>query len=455
MNGFKGKHVLVIGLGESGFAAACLLNILGARVCVTESSSSDEIREREKKLGFLHIPCETGKHTRSFCDSKDFAIVSPGIPPDALPLLWLVSQAVPVYSEIELGCSLLKAPFVAVTGTNGKTTTAYLLFKMFSDAGFHSRLLGNVGTPVSAESLKVKEDDIPVLEVSSYQLERISSFKPYVSIFLNLTPDHLDRYGDMEPYAQAKFRIFENQTKAEWAVLNRRDELLFRRYCVKGTPKTVFINLSGQEEKGVFVEENEVISNIFGKHRRICKVEEIPLSGRHNLENILAAVAAAHICGVDVKDMTKSILRFPGVEHRLERCGQVQGVAFINDSKSTNVDSAVKALEAIHGPIVFIIGGRDKIGDYQRLGPLVTRKVRETVLIGEARPLLRKALKNCCVIREAEDLKEAVHTAYKAARKGDTILLSPACSSFDMFRDFEERGRVFKEVVQGLKSSCA
>lgn len=451
----KGKKVLVIGLGQSGFSAAFLLNLLGARPMVTESSVGPEVEDRARKLKFLKIPVETGRHSRPFCDSVELAIISPGVPPDCGPVRWLSHRNIPIFSEIELGCSCVRAPVVAITGTNGKTTTVHLVHRMFQDAGVPARLLGNMGIPVSAEASKVIEDEILVLEVSSFQLERIRDFRPYVACLLNLTPDHLDRYDGMEEYARAKFRIFENQTREEWAVLNRRDEVLFRKYAPESNPKIIYINTRGPEDRGVYVRDGMIQSNIFGKPRNICPVEDVRIPGEHNLENVLSAAATGLICGLDGKDIARTIRRFKGVSHRLERCRELGGVTFINDSKATNVESCVKALEAIDSPVILIAGGRDKNGDFLRLKSLVTGKVKRLVLIGEAGPKIRSALRGCCPTEEAGNLDEALRAAFREARNGDTVLLSPACASFDMFRNYEERGEVFKRSVQELTEKAS
>lgn len=450
IEGIRGKKVLVIGLGQSGFSAAFLLNLLGARPMVTESSVSPEIEERARKLQFLKIPVETGRHSRPFCDDAELGIISPGVPPDCGLVKWLSARNIPIFSEIELGCSCMHAPVVAITGTNGKTTTVHLVNRMFQDAGIPSRLLGNMGVPVSSEASKVIEDEILVLEVSSFQLERIRDFCPYVACLLNLTPDHLDRYDGMEEYAKAKFRIFENQTREEWAVINRRDEVLFRKYALEGNPKVIYVNPHGPESRGVFARDGAIQSNIFGKIRNICSIGDILIPGEHNLENVLFAAAVALICGLDEKDVARTIRRFKGVSHRLERCREVEGIMFINDSKATNVESCIKALEAIDSPVILVAGGRDKNGDFHRLKTLVSGKVRHLVLIGEASSKIRSALKGCCPSDEVQDMEGAVRAAFREAQNGDTVLLSPACASFDMFKNYEERGEAFKRSVEEL-----
>ncbi|MDP8218187.1 MAG: UDP-N-acetylmuramoyl-L-alanine--D-glutamate ligase [Candidatus Theseobacter exili] len=453
LDGIKGSKVLVIGLGKSGFSAACLLNFLGAKVFVTESSDGIDIKSRADKLKHLNISLETGKHTRLICETADFAIVSPGVPQDSPPLAWLNNKKIPVYSELEMACSVIKSPKVAVTGTNGKTTTVHLLHRIFQDGNTPSRLLGNVGTPVSSVALEVNEEEVLIIEVSSFQLERIDQFRPYVAVLLNITPDHLDRYETIDDYVQTKFRIFENQTKAEWAIINRRDEILYKKFVKHGNSQIVYIRSDGSEERGVFVEDGFIVSTLFNKRRVVGPIENIQLLGKHNLENVLAATAAALICGMDRKDIYKSISCFSGVEHRLERCGGIKGVTFINDSKATNVDSAIKALEAMSAPVILIAGGRSKKGEFRRLRSIVSKKVRHLVLLGESKDGLKNALQGCCSLEEADDMKEAVIKSFNKACEGDVVLLSPSCASFDMFKNYEERGKHFKNAVNQIIDS--
>jgi len=419
---FAGKRVTVVGLAKSGQAAAQLLDKLGARVRVAEQVSSDKFPPefcdwlRERK-----IPAEFGRHTQAFIADSDFLVISPGVRVDALPLVWARARGIPVWSEIELAARLCPCPIIAVTGSNGKTTTVTLITEILKAAGKNARLCGNVGYPFSQYVLDLKSTDYVVLEISSFQLEAIETFKPYIAVWINFSQNHLDRHKDLTEYFEAKKRIFLNQDHNDFAVLNAADEKL-RRLEKELKARVVFFGYPGHAQ-----EEN--IQN----------------------PNYLAAAQVARILGVRPEVYRQVFADFRGVEHRLEKVRVLDGVEYINDSKATTVESGRWALLNIDRRVVMICGGRDKNLDYSVLRDLVKQRVKNMIVIGEAREKIAKVFADVVKVEEAGDFQQAIVLARGLARPGDVVLLSPMCASFDMFKNYEERGRVFKEIVQGLQ----
>ena len=411
---FKDKRVTVVGLARSGFASAELLCGLGAKVGVTDKGDGDSLRQYADKLKSRQIEIELGRHSRKFMENSDLLITSPGVDDNSLPLAWAKSLRIPVISEIELAWMLCPATVIAVTGTNGKTTVTTLIGKVIAAWGRKAYVCGNIGYPFSAEVSLMQPEDFVSLEVSSFQLERIVKFKPKISLILNFSRNHLDRHQDMQEYLEAKKRIFINQDQGDYTVLNYRDPLV-RGLGSETRAQVAYFNQSGN------------------------------LNPNHS-----AVMAVAGILGIN-KDICLGVLAdFRGVEHRLEYVGESGGVRFINDSKATTVDSAIWALNNIDGGIILIAGGRDKGLDFTVLRDVAGRKVKKLILIGEAREKIKQALGDVLPIREAGNLKEALDIAWSQAKAGDSILLSPMCASFDMFANFEERGRVFKQAVRQL-----
>lgn len=412
---FKGKKVAVIGLARSGAAAANLLFELGAEVRVTDNQDNAATKAAVERLKSKDIKRELGGHTREFIIDSEMLVVSPGVADTALPLAWAKETNIPLISEIELGWMLCPAPIIAVTGSTGKTTVTTLIAMVLREAGKNALACGNIGNPFCAVVAGAKSDDLICLEVSSFQLEKIRDFKPKAALILNLNRNHLDRHKDMQEYLDAKKRVFMNQDEGDYLVLNYDDPAL-KPLAREAKAKTIFF----QQRDGLN-------------------------------PNQAAVCAVADIFGVKQEACLKAFRGFKGLEHRLEYVAEIEGVKFINDSKATLVESAVWAIDNISSGIILIAGGRDKGLDYQGLIPAARGKVKEVVLIGEARKKIAGAFAGALPYQEAATLEAAVEAAFKAASPGDTVLLSPMCSSFDMFSDYEERGRVFKQAVNDLK----
>ncbi|MBI1883822.1 MAG: UDP-N-acetylmuramoyl-L-alanine--D-glutamate ligase [Chlamydiae bacterium] len=482
MQSLIGKKALVIGLGESGLGASLLLKSLGASVRVTDSSCGEEVIHRAEKLPTVGVEVELGIHSENFCREVDFAILSPGIPLDMPLVKNLSARGVPVLGELEWASQFLSGKIIAVTGSNGKSTTATLIWKILSDAGLKATLAGNIGLSLSRAVLENPLTEIWVLEVSSFQLEAIGNLKPWVSLLLNVTANHLDRYPSMEAYGSAKAHIFRNQNEEDWALVNRSCASFASSHV-----KTLFINSKGVEEKGCFV-KNRILCvrmksfndgknsltpptplNIRGEQpspylrgvggvkgtslshdyiHEIMPVEDIALPGKHNLENVMFAVTAASLCGISLETIRRTVSSFSGLEHRQEIFAKWEGARWVNDSKATSVDAVRSALEVFPKPILWLAGGRFKGGDFELLKPLLSGKVKKAYFYGEAGPLIYEKLKDACKSLLCSSLKDVVHVLREQVSPQDTVLLSPGCSSFDQFKNFEERGRYFKDQVR-------
>jgi len=439
------KRVLVIGMGRAGTAAAKLLEARGARVTITDKKGREELKEALRKIERRGMGIETGGHPLELLEDRDLIVVSPGVSSN-IPLLKRAKEKrIPILGELELASSFLKVPIVAVTGTNGKTTTTTLIGKILKKEGRRVAVAGNIGHPLS--SCVGKDYELIVSEVSSFQLERIKAFHPFITVLLNIAPDHLDRYRDLDEYIKAKKKIFVNQKKSDFAVLNR-DDPHYRFFSLEA--KKIFFSREELKE-GVYLEEEIIMANLSGRSQEIIHREEIGIKGPHNLENALAAIATCLILKVKVTSIRKVLKEFQGIPHRMEFVREIQGVRFINDSKATNVSSVMKSLASFNEPIILIAGGKDKGLDYSSLRPLVEKKVKALILLGEAKEKIAQALSSGKRIKMAEDMKEAVNIAFGLAEEGEIVLLSPACSSYDMFQDFQERGEAFKAVVRKLK----
>ena len=421
--------VVVVGLAKSGQEAARLLASRKDTVFITElkdDGASRRSRDLLIKEGVVKPEnIELGSHTDKFIKKADLMIVSPGVRRDALPVKSAESKNIPVISELELAYTMCRAPIIAVTGTSGKTTTTTLIGQMLKAAGFDAIVCGNIGNPFSGEIKRIKKDSIVVLEVSSFQLELIDKFKPRVSVILNISDNHLDRHKDMEEYITAKCRVFLNQDKKGILFLNKNDWLLREIACAVKGPKVEFFN----GYKG------------FGKRYDILN------------EDYLAAMSAASVMNVNEAVMLKVIENFKGIEHRLEVVANINGVDFINDSKATTISSVEWALKSLGENIVLIMGGKYKGGDFGLLKDLIKKKVDYIISIGEARPQIKDSLKGVKPIFEAKDFSEAVLEGFKKAKKGGSVLLSPGCSSFDMFKNYEKRGKIFKGLVNEIRKS--
>jgi UDP-N-acetylmuramoylalanine--D-glutamate ligase len=444
----NGKRVLVVGLGKSGVASALFMKNHGARVTVSDTKSGDELRNEIPVLLDNGITVETGGHGDRTFRGQDLIVVSPGVPVDAPPLVQARSLGETVIGEIELAAQFLPGPIVAITGSNGKTTTTTLTGEILTASGLPALVGGNIGTPAISLAERAKPGAVIVLEISSFQLETIQSFRPKVAVVLNVTPDHLDRHRTFEIYAAAKTRIFENQQNEDRAVLNADDPT-----CVAMSKKTrgqvFWFSRQKEVERGAWVRDGNIVFRDASGQREILQVSEIPLKGAHNLENVLAAVCAAVLMGCAPEKIRSAVHDFKAVEHRLEFVASIRGVDYYNDSKATNVDATIKALESFPANIHLILGGKDKGSDYTVLNDLLRQRVKRVYTIGAAAAKIESQIRGPEIVH-AESLENAIRKANATAQPGDVVLLAPACASFDQFKSYEHRGRVFKEVVKGL-----
>ncbi|MDP9051084.1 MAG: UDP-N-acetylmuramoyl-L-alanine--D-glutamate ligase [Acidobacteriota bacterium] len=455
----KNKRVLVVGLGKSGMAAALFLRDKGARVTVSDSRSAVALAKDIPTLLDAGIMVEAGGHGLLTFRRQDLIVVSPGVPFDTAELKQvraLGPLGPPIIGELELASRFLQGQVVAITGSNGKTTTTSLLGKIFADAGRATLVGGNIGVPVIELIEKSSVRTVNVLEVSSFQLETVDQFHPHIAVVLNITPDHLDRHGTFKNYAAMKTRITEQQTAADFLVLNGEDP---PTQMVAAKTKAQIFWFSGRRQikQGAFVHGESVlfIPREGAKPEPVMPVSEITLRGAHNVENVLAAVCAARLGGVEAESIRASVASFKAVEHRLEFLANVLGVEFYNDSKATNVDATKKALEAFQGCVHLILGGKDKNSDYAELSDLIRARVKTVYTIGSAAEKIERQLAGVVKIVSAGTLAIAVAKAAENAVAGDIVLLAPACSSFDQFESYEHRGRVFKGLVKQLLAASS
>jgi UDP-N-acetylmuramoylalanine--D-glutamate ligase len=446
----SGKRVLVVGLGRSGVASALFLKAHGAKVTVSDTKSEDQLREEIPALLDEGITVETGGHGERTFHNQDLIVISPGVPIDAEPITQARALGQPVIGEVELASQFLQGDIVAITGSNGKTTTTTLVGEILSKTGLKTLVGGNIGTPAISLVPKATSDAIIVLEVSSFQLETIVFFRPKIAVVLNVTPDHLDRHRTFQAYVDAKARVFENQTPGQFSVLNADDPT-----CVELAGRTraqvFWFSRKREPEQGAFVRNGQIIFRRIRAELEIMPVSEIPLKGSHNLENVLAAVCAGALTECEPGKIRSGIRDFKAVEHRLEYVATVRGVEYYNDSKATNVDATIKALESFPANIHLILGGKDKGSDYTVLIDLLRQRVKRVYTIGAADDKIQSQIKGAVETVSAGTLEGAVKRAAASAVPGDIVLLAPACASFDQFQNYEHRGRVFKELVHGLE----
>ena len=444
----NGKRTLVVGLGKSGVASALFMKAHGARVTVSDTKSGDELRNEIPVLLDHGITVETGGHGDRTFRGQDLIVVSPGVPVDAPPLVQARSLGETVIGEIELAAQFLPGPIVAITGSNGKTTTTTLAGEIMTAAGIPALVGGNIGTPAISLAERAKPETVIVLEISSFQLETIQTFRPRVAVVLNVTPDHLDRHRTFEVYTDAKARIFENQQGSDFAVLNADDPT-----CVAMGARThaqvFWFSRQKEVQQGAWVRDGNIVFRDSSGQREILHVSDIPLKGAHNLENVLAAVCAGVLMGCAPEKIRQAVHDFKAVEHRLEFTATINGVDYYNDSKATNVDATIKALESFPANIHLILGGKDKGSDYTVLNDLIRQRVKRIYTIGAAAAKIESQVRGAEVVH-AETLENAIRKAHSTAVPGDVVLLAPACASFDQFKNYEHRGRVFKEIVAGL-----
>ena len=446
----KGQRVLVVGLGKSGVSAATFLQSRGARVTVSDSKAEAELGKDIPALLDRGIVVETGAHGERTFRDQDLIVVSPGVPVNAPQLQQARAAGVKIIGEVELAARFLKGHIAAITGSNGKTTTTSLCGEILEKAGKRTQVGGNIGRPVTDLIETSAADGWNVLEISSFQLETIETFRPRIASILNITPDHLDRHGDFATYAAAKARIFENQTAEDFAVLNADDHTCVQ-IAGKVKSQVYWFGSKERSDQGSFVRAAEIYWRTRDGHEtEIMPTEEIPLKGKHNLENVLAAVCVGMLAGCTPEQIRKAVREFKAVEHRLELVATLNGVAYYNDSKATNVDATIKALESFPANIHIILGGKDKGSDYTVLKPLLTARAKAVYTIGAAAEKIESQITGAAPIFHAETLENAVRLAAEKAKDGDVVLLAPACASFDQFQSYEHRGRTFKELVHNM-----
>jgi UDP-N-acetylmuramoylalanine--D-glutamate ligase len=447
-----GKRVLVVGLARTGLVAALFSAAYGAKVMATDERPIPEIADAAEKLRVAGVKLELGGFVPQTFLEQDLIVVSPGVPAKIAPLENARAKGVPVWSEIELAWRFLRGKLVAITGSNGKTTTTSLVAHILKTSNIPTLVGGNIGTPLLTLVETSVDTSVTVAEISSFQLETIDSFRPEIGVLLNLTPDHLDRHLTFEEYANAKMRMFENQLEKDIALLNADDPEVTKRMPAK--PKIFWFSRQKRVATGAFLRDDQIIFRHEGSEVELARLGDIQLRGQHNIENVLASCAAAYLAGAVPAAIAAGVKSFRGVEHRLEFVAEISGVQYYNDSKATNVDAAVKAVEAFPGPLVVILGGRDKGSPYTPLRDLLRERARLALLIGESAEKIASDLGDSVPFENAGTLQQALHIAARHVQPGDTVLLAPACSSFDQFENYEHRGRVFKELVAQMQPAA-
>ncbi|HNY49571.1 MAG TPA: UDP-N-acetylmuramoyl-L-alanine--D-glutamate ligase [Smithella sp.] len=446
---FKGKKIVVIGMGKTGIAAAGFLGRQGATVIVTDEKSPDQWGDAYRQIAEEKW-LETGDyHDASILNGATMVVPSPGIPPNNPLLVEALKKNITVFSEIELAYRLISVPIIAVTGTNGKTTTTTLLGEIFRTSGKKVFVGGNIGNPLIEYAETAQQDDFVVAEISSFQLQWIEQFKPFIAVLLNITCDHINYHGSFDEYRRVKASVFARQTKNDFAILNAEDqeqegisESINAQIC-KFSSKNIL-------PEGIFIRNETIVLTIPQVAEESYPLDMIHLPGAHNVENVMAAITAARLCGCSRENIIASIKAFRGLPHRIEFAGEKKSIKFYDDSKGTNVGSVLRALETFEQPVILLLGGRDKDGDFETLRPLLKTKTKHVILFGEARERIASLISEDQPLVKKETLKEAVESAYQNAKAGDIVLLSPGCASFDEFTNYKERGNYFKEVVRNL-----
>jgi UDP-N-acetylmuramoylalanine--D-glutamate ligase len=442
----RGRHVVVVGAARSGIAAAELLARRGARVLITERRETFEEADRLRGAG---IGVELGGHSAETFARADLVVTSPGVPLEEPHLLAARRRGIEVIGELELASRWLRGRVIAVTGTKGKSTTTTLIGRMVAASGRTVLVGGNIGVPLSSQVDESTPDTIHAVEVSSFQLESTVTFRPWIALWLNFAADHLDRHPTIEAYAEAKARIFARQRAEDWAVVNVDDPVVMARS--EGiAAQRVFFSPFGAPREGFAVDGDWIVRRTATAVEPLLPVSAVELTGRHMLGNVVAAVAVAKVAGVGTGAMREALRGFHGLEHVMEPAGQVDGVRFVNDSKATNIEAARRSIESFAGGVVALLGGHHKGGDFGDLRDVLAARGRAVIAMGEAAPLVRRALSDVVPVIDASSMREAVERGYAAAAPDGVVLLAPACASFDWFRDYAERGRVFKEEVGRL-----
>ncbi len=460
---------MVVGVARSGVAASRLLIARGAKVTANDRKAESQLEREAEQLRALGVMLSFGGHPEAMFTGADLIVLSPGVPANIAPLEAARRAGVEIISEVELAARFMRGRLIAITGSNGKTTTTALTGELMRAAGAHVIVGGNIGAALTGLVEETTDDSWTVAELSSFQLETIERLRANVAVITNITPDHLDRYPSLEDYARAKHHIFLNQTDSDWAVLNGCDRGINDMIAALGVPsQKVYFSSRGcdslsNDPAGIYARDGRIFTTMLtddGSYTEVLSLDEMPLPGMHNVENVMAALAAA-FCAFSAREsdmkisfllpaLREAVRRFKGVEHRIEFVAEIDGVRFYNDSKATNVDSTVKALEAFERNVILILGGTDKGSDYTTLAPLIRERVKHIVLIGAASDKIAGQLEGVQKMRRADSMEDAVFESKAEAVAGDTVLLSPACASFDMFDNYEHRGRVFKEVVTGI-----
>lgn len=449
----QGKRVLVVGLARTGIAVSLFAAGYGATVTATDEKPESALAETVARLRAAGVKLEFGPPIESTFVEQDLIVVSPGVPARLPALEQARALRIPVWSEIELAWRFLRGKLVAITGSNGKTTTTSLVAHILKTSGIDTLVGGNIGLPLLALVESSTHSSVTVAEISSFQLETIDQFRPEIGVLLNLTPDHLDRHASFDEYAQAKMRMFENQLDRDAAVLNADDAEVTRRMPAR--PRVHWFSREKRVASGAFLSDGQIVFRSESAEVPLLHRNEIPLRGEHNLENVLAACAASYLAGADPAGIASGVRTFRAVEHRLEFVREVGGVAFYNDSKATNVDATLKAIEAFPGALIVILGGKDKGAPYTPLREPLHERARLAILIGAAADKIAAELAGAVPLERAGTLERAVKIAVESASPGDTVVLAPACSSFDQFENYEHRGRAFKELIARLEDSSA
>ncbi|MGA8923973.1 MAG: UDP-N-acetylmuramoyl-L-alanine--D-glutamate ligase [Candidatus Dormiibacterota bacterium] len=449
----EGKRVLVVGLARTGIATALFCAARGARVTATEERAETNIAEAAAKLRAAGVTLEVGGHREATFLAQDLIVPSPGVPA-TMPLLEAARAAhIPVWSEIELAWRFLRGKLVAITGSNGKTTTTSLTGHIFESAGIPTIVAGNIGTPLISRVTETSDATVSVVEVSSFQLELIEKFRPDIGLLLNITPDHLDRHPSMEAYGRAKARLFENQVESDAAILNADDAGAAQ--FAPARPRVFWFSRTKRVASGIFLRDEDLIFRRDGAESVLLRRADIGLRGNHNVENVMAAAGAAFLAGIAPQAIAAAVRSFAAVEHRLEFVAEINGVEYFNDSKATNVDATLKALDAFPGNLLVILGGKDKGGDFTLLRDPLHKHAKVALLIGAAAEKIESQISGAVPLESVGTIEHAVRRAAELAKPGDTVLLAPACASFDQFHNYEHRGRTFKQRVRLLQEEFA
>ena len=447
------KRVLVVGLGKSGVASALFLKARGARVTVSDSKPEEQFGDEIPTLLDHGVAVETGGHGERTFQGQDLIVVSPGVPVDAPPLAQARALGENVIGEIELAARFFPGAIIGITGSNGKTTTTTLAGEIVAAGGQSTVVGGNIGTPAISLVENATLKTVAILEVSSFQLETIQTFRPKIAVVLNVTPDHLDRHRTFAAYVDAKARILENQQANDFAILNA-DDPTCESLASRTRAQVFWFSRAKEVRQGAYAGDGRILFRDSSGQREIMLVSEIPLKGEHNVENVLAAVCVGSLMGCSSEAIRQTIRNFKAVEHRLEYVATIRGVEYYNDSKATNVDATIKAIESFPANIHLILGGKDKGSDYSVLNDLLRHRVKRVYTIGAAAAKIESQIQGATEIIHAETLDTAVKRAAAEAQSGDVVLFAPACASFDQFKNYEQRGEVFKEVVKELSTAA-